>query len=206
MTTPAVHRIIEQHAALQGSAVAISDGDRAVTYRDLNYAANALARRLQASGFRRGTHAIVTMPAGIDLAVTLLAILKMGGCYTWNEPAPFAEVPPGVSFLAGTGAHSGCRDEARYLHLDLASALAEPVACSPNLPIVTRATDTACVLPNGDGSPAALLPHATIAALRTRAIPHPTSWAAEPGALDLWMALMAGRTAVVESRAAAVAA
>jgi non-ribosomal peptide synthetase component F len=197
---PTVHRIVEQQAATRGSAVAMTDGHRTITYRDLNYAANTLARRLQAHGFRRGAHAIVTMAPGIDLAITLLAILKLGGAYTWKEPAPFDAVP--IAFSTGARRPT----ETEYLHLDLSSILAAPVACSANLPIVTRDTDTACVLENPDGSPDVLVPHATIAALREQPLVPPVSWFGDRGAFGLWMALMAGTTAVVERQAAAVAA
>ena len=199
VTTPAIHRLIEQHAALHGNFTALLDADRAVSYRDLNFAGNALARRLLASGFRRGGHATVSTPIGIDLAIVLLAILKAGGSYTWADPV--IGIPAGLSFSTGSpGA------DVQYLHLDVSSALAQPVTCCPNLPIIARGSDVACILQQNDGSPGVMVPHATIAALRSRAVPHPTPWMGEAGAFDLWMALMAGSTAVVENHGAAVAA
>src|SRR5688572_9621425 len=95
--TASIHRFIEQHAALRGDFSAIRDGDRAMSYRELNYAANAMARRLQSHGFRRGGHANVTLPLGMDLAIVLLAILKAGGSYSWSAPSSGDE-PSGVSF------------------------------------------------------------------------------------------------------------
>jgi hypothetical protein len=201
VTTPAIHRVIEQHAALRGNFTAILDGDRAVSYRELNYAANAVARRLLGSGFRRGGHALVAMPVGIDLAIVLLAILKSGGSYTWADPAAAPDLPPGVSIAGGLS--SG---ERRYLHLDLSSVLAEPVASCPNLPIITRGADAACLLQEAGGSPAVMVPHATITALRSRSLPQPAPWMGDPGAFDLWMALMSGTTATVGAHGAAVAA
>ena len=197
--------------------MAIVDRDRSCSYRDLNYRANALARRLHAHGFRRGGHACVRLPRGINLATTLLAILKAGGSYTWSdsERVDSAE-PEGVSIAVGiavamdsamdSAMDAGMdRAETRHLHLDVALAAAERVACCPNLPILTRGTDVACVLQD-DGRPVVIVPHATITALRTSAVTHPTSWIGEPGAFDLWMALMAGTTAIVEERTAASAA
>jgi len=199
---PSIHRIIEQHAASRGDLIAILDGDRACSYRELNHAANALARHLAVRGFRRGGYVEVRMRRGVDLGIVLLAILKGGGSYTLSDREHADDgAPVGVSFRVDARA-----TEERYLHLDLMAALATHVGCSPNLPIVTRGTDVACVLQDGDGSPAVLVPHATITALRSRAVTHPMPWAGEPGAFDLWMALMAGTTAVVESQAAAVAA
>lgn len=200
--TVSIHRVIEQHAATRGPMPAIVDTDRAMSYRELNCAANATARHLIAHGFRRGSHAIVTMRRGIDLAVTLLAILKAGGSYTWTDPqGGDGAAAPGVSFRT---AHAP--GDTENTRVDLAPRLAAAVTCSPNLPVVTRGSDVACVLQDGDGAPAVLVPHATITALRARAVPEPTSWFGEPGAFDLWMALMAGTTAIVENEAAVVAA
>jgi non-ribosomal peptide synthetase component F len=201
VSTAAIHRIIEQHAAIRVNTAAIVDGDRALTYRELNYAANGLARRIMTHGFRRGSHADVHMPTGIDLAVVLLAVLKMGGSYTWKDPGPYATAANGISFTTGASA-----SEVEYLHLDVSSALAEPVTCSPNLPIVTRASDVACILDAPDGAPPVVVPHETIAALRPRTIPQRTPFVGESGAFDLWMALLAGTTAVVVNHGAAVAA
>lgn len=202
VTNVAIHRVIEQHAATRAACPAIVDTDRTLTYRELNYAANAVARRLAAHGFRRGGHAIVRMPRGGDLAITLLGVLKSGGSYTWSDPGRSrSPLPDGVSLTADAAG-----TEARYLHIDIAAALAQPGGCSPNLPVMTRGSDLACVLQGDSESPAVLVPHATISALAARGVSHPTPWTGEPGAFDLWMALMAGTTAVVEQQAAASAA
>ena len=203
MTTTAIHRIIEQQAATRGDLVAVLDREQSRSYRELNHNANAVARHLMAAGFRRGARALVCLPRGADLATVLLAVLKAGGAYTWIDPERSGEdTPRGVSFLVDERG-----GQSRYLHLDLSQALAQRVACSPNLPILTRGTDIACVLPDGEGAAApVMIPHATIAALRSRAVTHPTPWTGDAAAFDLWMALMAGTTAVVEIESADVAA
>ena len=198
--TATIHRIIEQHAALRGDFSAIRDGDRAMSYRELNYAANAMARRLQSHGFRRGGHANVTLPLGMDLAIVLLAILKAGGSYSWSAPSSGDE-PSGVSFAV---ASSGTEDQ--YLHLDVSPSSGERVPCSPNLPIVTRGSDVACILQEVNGERGVMVPHSTIAALRPQGLAHTASCVGEPGAFDLWMALTAGATAVMGTHATAAAA
>jgi hypothetical protein len=141
------------------------------------------------------------MPRGIDLAVVLLAILKAGGSYAWSNPErEEADLPAGVSLVS-----SAAREETRYLHLDLARVVSAPVGYSPNLPIVSRGCDVACVLRAGSATPI-VVPHSTITALQAHAVPHPTPWTGDAGAFDLWMALMAGTTALVETQATAVAA
>lgn len=211
VSTVAIHRLVEEHAATRGGVAAIVDRDRALSYRELNHAANAVARLLMARGFRRGAHACVRMPRGAELAVVLLAVLKGGGCYTWSDPARGeSECPPGLSLrpvppeprrgAVGPAGPSGAFPATgeRHLPLDVTAAIDDRTQASPNLPVVSRASDTACVLQDGDGAPVVLVPHATIAALRSRAVTHPTSWRGEAGAFDLWLALMAGTTAVVE--------
>ena len=154
-----------------------------------------------ARGFHRGGHASVTMPRGIDLATALLAVLKAGGSYTWSDPErSVSSEPVGVSIETGADGV-----ETRYLYLDVTPVLAERVSCSPNLPIMTRHTDIACILPE-NGIPAVRVPHATITALRARAVTHPTRWNGDSSAFDLWMALMAGTTALVDDQTAAIAA
>jgi len=77
---------------------------------------------------------------------------------------------------------------------------------APNLPILTRGHDIACVMPPRSGLPGVLVPHATIAALQSHPLPTRAAWSSEPGALDLWIPLMAGAavvlTAAAEARAA----
>jgi hypothetical protein len=196
VTSTAIHRVIEQHAVSRGSEIAIADGDRRLTYRELNQAANALARRLMTHGFRRGGHASVCMPHGADLAVVLLAVLKGGGCYTWLDPDRLeAAHPAGVSVRVTQG-----EVEDAFLHVDCASLFSDLRAASPNLPVVTRGSDVACILHDGEGTHAIHVPHDALAALRAGDASSPALWTGEPGALDLWVALMTGRTVVVEEK------
>ena len=196
MTTESIHRVIEHRAATGGDLVAIADRNRACSYRELNYRANALARHLMANGFHRGRHASVTMPRGIDLATALLAVLKAGGSYTWSDPErSVSSEPHGISIETG-----GDAAERRYLYLDVAAVLGERVSGCPNLPIMTRHTDIACILHENGTAPVSV-PHATITGLRARAVTHPTRWNGDSSAFDLWMALMAGTTALVDASA-----
>lgn len=199
--TTGVHRIIEQQAAIRGDLVAVLDRERSCSYRELNQTANAIARHLMTAGFRRGGRAIVCLPRGVQLATVLLGVLKAGGAYTWIDPERASDAGPrGVSFAV-----ENCGHEEKYLHLDMSAVFEQRVACSPNLPILTRGTDVACILAD-NGAPAVMIPHATITALQSRAVTHPTPWTGDAAALDLWMALMAGTTAVVEVEGAGVAA
>jgi hypothetical protein len=77
---------------------------------------------------------------------------------------------------------------------------------APNLPLITRAEDTACVLPEADGRAAVLVPHATIALLLGHPAPERSAWSGDATALDLWLPLMAGASVSVDAAPAHVAA
>ncbi|WP_051918518.1 non-ribosomal peptide synthetase [Prescottella defluvii] len=62
-------------------SAAIVAGDDRLTYRDLDLCSNALARRLVAAGAGPDRLVAVAMPRGIEMVVTLLAVLKTGSAY-----------------------------------------------------------------------------------------------------------------------------
>ena len=188
---------MEQQTASHGADIAIVEGTRSLSYHELNQAANAVARRLIDLGFRRGSHAWVRMPHGTDLALVLFAVLKAGGSYTWLDPERSnADFPEGISIAAG---HT--TTESRYLYLHPAPLLEHAASVhSPNLPVITRASDIACVLRDEAGRPVILVPHEALTSLQHASVEQPASWTGEPGALDLWLALLTGRTAVVGAK------
>jgi len=194
MFTTGVHRIVESHAATRGHELALVGPDATFTYRELNQRANALARYFIAHGFRRGSRAVVKMDRCPELAMVLLAVLKAGGAYTWidGRAADQAGWPYGISLE-----QQADEDEQRHLVIDLRDALDASARPAPNLPILTRAADIACVLPQRNGLPGVLVPHATITALKSHPLPETADWSSEPGALDLWLPLMAGVTVTV---------
>lgn len=186
----AVHRIIEQRAATHGDVTAISADGESLTYRELNRRANAAARHLMANGFRRGSLATVRLPRSPETAVVLLGVLKAGGTYALIDDDREGESwPPGVSFSDKMDG-----DERRFLAIDMTGAPPHPAQSCANLPILTRASDVACMLPGRDGESLVLVPHETITSLQNLPVFRFVQWAGEPGALDLWMALMTGAT------------
>ena len=202
MVTAAIHRLVEQHAAGRPAAIAVIDGVRTLTYRELNFRANACARRLVARRFRRGAHAVVRMERGADLAVVLLAILKAGGSYTWIDPRhDHSEYPLGISI-----AEAGPSSPQAYVTIERCAVLTNDAHPSPNLPVLTRPSDVACVLHGRGGVAEVLVPHATIVAMLGRNVSAETVWNGEPGALDLWLVLMSGAvmtTAIEQTTAVA---
>jgi hypothetical protein len=184
-----VHRIVEQHAATRGELIALDHDGASVSYRALNGRANMVARQLLDAGFRRGGHLIVASHPGVDAATMLFAVLKAGGAYTWCVPG---EVPWQAAF-----APTPHNDLQAYQPIDMGAILQQPLRTSPNLPVLTRPSDIACVLPAADQRQV-LVPHSTIVALRGE---HPTTltWDGEPTTFELWAALMSGSRLSVPS-------
>jgi non-ribosomal peptide synthetase component F len=187
----AVHRLVEEQAAKRPETVAIAEQARRLTYRELNQRANTLARKLTESGLTRGSLAVVRMSRGADLAVVLLAVLKAGACYTWVEPGSPEDIDLPAKVCIVRGASEG---DDKYLALNIDDALGEcAMRPGPNLPVLSRGTDVACVLHDANGHPHVLVPHATIASLQAP-VAHIVQWQHAAGALDLWLALMSGAT------------
>jgi hypothetical protein len=201
VVTAAIHRLVEQHAATRPASPAIVDGARALTYRDLNHCANACARNLAAHGFRRGWHAVVRMEPGAGLAIMLLAVLKAGGSYTWIDPRKGVLGEDAAIFVGPTVAtrHGD-------ISIDPQQVVVYSPHPSPNLPVLTRGTDIACVL-DGAASPSeVLVPHATVVAMQGKPTSPRAAFCDDPGAFDLWIVLMAGGTAMTNGQQPVVAA
>ena len=194
MCFEAVHRVIEQQAAVHGDMPAIIDDTRSLSYRELNQRANLVARCLILHGFRRGHIAIVNMARGHDLAVVCLGVLKAGGAYAWIEADD--SWPRGVSFEQNAG------EDGQYLAVDVTAALTESMRQASNLPILARGNDLACVI-GGSGAQTRVA-HETITALQSREVPERTAWS--DGPLDLWIGLMAGAAVTLMPQRALTAA
>ena len=183
MRTEAIHRIIEEQAAVRGNDPAIVTPDYDVSYRELNGRANALARQFVAAGLRRCGHGVVTQAPGPDVIVTLLAILKAGASYSWqfgDKASVDGAVSEGVAIMSRVGGEEHCR---------LPVSTHDDARTQPNLPVLTRGSDIACVL---HGSAPVLIPHCTVSALHSHPWVSSAMWADE-GAIGIWLTLMAGK-------------
>ncbi|MFH5244706.1 non-ribosomal peptide synthase/polyketide synthase [Antrihabitans spumae] len=73
--------LFDRSAALRPIAVAVTAGDRTLTYAELSGRANQLARLLIARGAGPETLVAVALPRSAELVVALLAVLKSGAGY-----------------------------------------------------------------------------------------------------------------------------
>nr|AGS49827.1 long-chain-fatty-acid--CoA ligase [uncultured bacterium esnapd16.1] len=80
-TTPTVPGLLGRQVDRRPGAVAVTDGDRTLTYRQLDELASRLARRLAGRGVRRGDRVAVMMDRSADLVVALYAVWKAGAAY-----------------------------------------------------------------------------------------------------------------------------
>jgi amino acid adenylation domain-containing protein len=86
-----VHHAFERQAARTPDAVAVVDGDRQISYRQLDEAAVRLAARLRARGVAAGDFVALCLDRSFELVVAVLAVLKAGAAYVPLDPADPAE-------------------------------------------------------------------------------------------------------------------
>ncbi|BCL81641.1 hypothetical protein ccbrp13_41060 [Ktedonobacteria bacterium brp13] len=82
-----LHTLIEQQVERTPDAIALSFEGETRTYRELNNAANHLARQLQVLGAGPDTLIGVSMERSIEMVEALLAVLKSGGAYVPLDPS-----------------------------------------------------------------------------------------------------------------------
>ncbi|MDH6220984.1 amino acid adenylation domain-containing protein [Streptomyces pseudovenezuelae] len=144
--TPPERTLVEllaEQAALMPEAVAVSNGQRSVTFGGLDAAAAALARRLAARGVGYEDTVAIALPPGADLVTALLGVLKSGAacCVTEVGRTPVdALVAPGGGRYAAIVARAedieGVESADLWLSVDAPAAEAEPVGtpAAPPLP------------------------------------------------------------------------
>ncbi|WP_327035385.1 non-ribosomal peptide synthetase/type I polyketide synthase [Micromonospora ureilytica] len=82
-----VHVLIERQTRLNPDAVAVTDGDLALSYDELHTAAEALAETLRGRGVGVGSLVGVLLPRSVPFVVAVLAALRAGAAYVPMDPA-----------------------------------------------------------------------------------------------------------------------
>ncbi|MEE1739792.1 amino acid adenylation domain-containing protein [Streptomyces sp. BE147] len=126
--TPTVMELFASHVDRTPDAVAVVDGDRVLTYRQLDEHAGRLAGRLIGRGIRRGDRVAVMMDRSADLLVALLAVWKAGAVYVPVDAAyparrvAFMVADARVSLMVcSVAARDGVPDGTELLELDTAT-------------------------------------------------------------------------------------
>mgnify|MGYP002084264598 CR=1 FL=1 len=81
-----VHELFEAKAARAPDAVALRQGERQLSYGELNARANQLAHHLRAMGLKPDDRVAVVVQRSVEMVVALLATLKAGGAYVPLDP------------------------------------------------------------------------------------------------------------------------
>ncbi|MFJ4348947.1 non-ribosomal peptide synthase/polyketide synthase [Pseudomonas sp. NPDC089401] len=86
-----IHALIEAQAARAPETTAVSQGEQALSYGELNQRANRLAHRLIERGVRCGDRVALCLPRSVERIIGLLAVLKAGAAYVPVDPTYPAE-------------------------------------------------------------------------------------------------------------------
>ncbi|WP_031470137.1 non-ribosomal peptide synthetase [Sciscionella sediminilitoris] len=78
--------LFEEQVRRTPELTAVEFGDVALSYRELNRAANRLARRIVAAGAAPETVVAIALPRSVELITGLIAILKTGAAYLPIDP------------------------------------------------------------------------------------------------------------------------
>jgi amino acid adenylation domain-containing protein len=81
-----MHRLFEKQVAQTPGAVALVCGDEQLTYRELNERANQLANHLVTLEVRAEQRVGILLERSTAMVVSILAVLKAGGCYVPLDP------------------------------------------------------------------------------------------------------------------------
>ena len=82
-----VHELFEDQVCRTPCAAAVSYQDQVLTYEILNQAANQLARHLLSLGITAGDPIGIYINRGLEMAISLLGILKAGAAYLPIDPS-----------------------------------------------------------------------------------------------------------------------
>jgi amino acid adenylation domain-containing protein len=82
----AVHRWIEEQARRRPDRLAVVQGERSLTYAELDARAGALARRLAARGLGPERCVALHLERSAEMVVALLAVMKTGGAWLPLDP------------------------------------------------------------------------------------------------------------------------
>ncbi|HEX5869637.1 MAG TPA: amino acid adenylation domain-containing protein, partial [Longimicrobium sp.] len=85
--TECIHTLFEAQAARTPDSAAATCGTETVTYAELNARANRLAHHLVALGVGAETRVGICQTRGVEMLVSMLAVLKSGGAYVPLDPA-----------------------------------------------------------------------------------------------------------------------
>ncbi|MFE1872689.1 amino acid adenylation domain-containing protein [Streptomyces sp. NPDC059496] len=104
-----IEHVVAHHARLRPADIAVQQGRRTLSYRELTERADAVAAALRERGVAVGGQVAVRMARSPELVVALLGVLRAGAAYVATDPEwPRARV---LDTLRGTGTDLFVTDE-----------------------------------------------------------------------------------------------
>ncbi|MGB8956388.1 MAG: condensation domain-containing protein, partial [Tumebacillaceae bacterium] len=82
-----IHHLFEQQVEETPNRIAVREGERVLTYRELDERANSLAQELRALGVQPNVLVGICMDRSLEMAVAVLGVLKAGGAYVPIDPS-----------------------------------------------------------------------------------------------------------------------
>ena len=119
-STSVVHDLVQARSAWQSDAPAVSAGEQAISYAEMDCRAGSIARRLLAAGVGPGDVVALCSEPSVDLLVGVLGVIKAGAAYLLLDP----ELPRKRLDLMVTDSDAA----AMLVHPALAARLAAPPA------------------------------------------------------------------------------
>lgn len=113
-----VHQLCEQQAGRSPDLVALRYGDEELSYGELNYRANQLARYLSNRGVENESVVALKFARGMESVIAALAVLKAGAAYLPIDPNLPEERQ---QFMMGDAKASVLLTQKRFAHQKLAS-------------------------------------------------------------------------------------
>ena len=152
-----VHELFEEQADRSPEAIAVVEGDRRLTYREVNSRSNALAHCLIERGVTPGSVVGLCVAGDVEWTVGLLGILKAGGVYVRLNPDEPAErfdylLEDSGAELIVTQASLSSRVQLESYAVELGGrrcleleGVSQADGAGRNPGVMVRATDLACV-------------------------------------------------------------
>ncbi|MFI7066265.1 amino acid adenylation domain-containing protein [Kribbella sp. NPDC050124] len=160
-----LHTLFEQQVARTPDAIALIQGDRELTYAELDRRSNAVAWQLADLGVKPGQLVAVRVARGTELVVAVLAVLKSGAAYLPLDPgvpeSRWAFMVDDASAVALVGDDAALADRLGLRLVPVAAVDGDPRSQQPP-PVRSAADDVAyCIYTSGsNGNPkGVLVPH-----------------------------------------------
>ena len=142
-----LHEAFEARAARAPDAVAVAQDDQLLTFRQVNTAANQLARQLRRLGVGPDQRVGLYLDQSPDLLIAILGVLKAGGAYVPLDPGyPSARVATMITGVSCVAVIS---------RSDLADGLPKAEGPGAHLIVLDRAADELAAEPDHDPHPLA---------------------------------------------------